>query len=36
VSNIEENVSKWVSKRHDLTDDWFFKLVKGDLLRRLK
>lgn len=36
VSNIEKNVSKWIREGHDLTDDWFFKLIKGDLLRGFK
>ena len=36
VSSIEENISKWVSEGHALTDEWFFKLIEGDLFRRFK
>jgi len=26
--------SEWLVRAHDLTDDWFFKLIEGDLERR--
>lgn len=31
---IPEGFSKWLEKAHDLTDDWFFKLIDGELERR--
>lgn len=30
------DVKKWIKKAHDLTDDWFFKLIDGELLERFK
>ncbi len=32
----KEEIPVWVSEAHDLTDDWFFKLIDGDLLRRFE
>ena len=29
-------ISEWVTKAHTLADDWFFKLIDGDLLERFK
>ncbi|MBU4293342.1 MAG: TIGR04255 family protein [Actinobacteria bacterium] len=39
--SFEEKVSikflkDWIKKSHDLTDDWFFKLIEGDLLEGFK
>lgn len=31
---IPEGFSDWLRKAHDLSDDWFFKLIKGELERR--
>ncbi|MDL1971057.1 MAG: TIGR04255 family protein [Candidatus Desulfofervidaceae bacterium] len=31
-----EDIKKWVGKAHDLTDDWFFKMIEGELLRRFE
>jgi uncharacterized protein (TIGR04255 family) len=31
---IPDGFSKWLERAHDLTDDWFFKLIEGDLERR--
>jgi uncharacterized protein (TIGR04255 family) len=36
ISNFEKNIAKWILEGHKLTDDWFFKLIKGDLFRRFK
>ena len=30
------DISKWVEKAHTLTDDWFFKIIEGDLFRRFE
>ena len=32
----KEQIRSWVESAHKLTDDWFFKLIEGDLLRRFK
>lgn len=34
VPAIPDGFSGWLNKAHDLTDDWFFKLIEGDLERR--
>ncbi|MEW6248028.1 MAG: TIGR04255 family protein [Nitrospirota bacterium] len=34
IPPIPDGFSAWLSKAHDLTDDWFFKLIEGDLERR--
>jgi uncharacterized protein (TIGR04255 family) len=31
---IPNGFSEWLGKAHDLTDDWFFKLIEGALERR--
>ncbi|HLA81463.1 MAG TPA: TIGR04255 family protein, partial [Thermoleophilia bacterium] len=31
---IPDGFSEWLGKAHDLTDDWFFKLIEGELQRR--
>ena len=31
-----EGVEAWVLQAHELTDDWFFKIIDGDLLRRFE
>lgn len=31
---IPDGFSDWLGKAHDLTDDWFFKLIEGELERR--
>lgn len=43
VSSKEEDVpkstteiAKWVRNAHELTDDWFFKMIEGELLRRFE
>ena len=32
----KEQITIWVKEAHDLTDDWFFKLIEGELLRRFE
>jgi uncharacterized protein (TIGR04255 family) len=34
MPSIPDGVSTWLGKAHDLTDDWFFKLIEGELERR--
>ena len=34
VPDMPNTFSDWVEKAHNLTDDWFFKLIEGDLDRR--
>jgi uncharacterized protein (TIGR04255 family) len=33
MPKIPEEFSRWIGTAHDLTDDWFFKLIEGDLER---
>jgi uncharacterized protein (TIGR04255 family) len=28
---LPEGITDWLEKAHDLTGDWFFKLIKGEL-----
>ena len=30
----QKEIAEWIDKAHEVTDDWFFKLIEGDLLRR--
>lgn len=32
----KEEIITWVEEVHKLTDDWFFKLIEGELLRRFE
>jgi uncharacterized protein (TIGR04255 family) len=32
----KEDILKWLSKAHWLEDDWFFKIIEGDLLKRFE
>ncbi|MGH8615952.1 MAG: TIGR04255 family protein [Gammaproteobacteria bacterium] len=34
IPAIPDGFSDWLGKAHDLTDDWFFKLIKGELEMR--
>jgi len=36
VPNSTEDIHKWIKEAHNLTDDWFFKLIEGDLKRRFE
>ena len=31
-----EEIQKWLEDAHRLTDDWFFKMIEGELLRRFE
>lgn len=35
IPAIPDGFSAWLQQAHDLTDDWFFKLIEGELERRL-
>lgn len=32
----KEQITEWVTHAHRLTDDWFFKMIEGELLRRFE
>jgi len=32
----KKDITIWVKKAHQLTDDWFFKMIEGELLRRFE
>ena len=34
IPTIPEGISHWLDDAHDLTGDWFFKLIDGELLER--
>jgi len=36
VPKVQDEIVDWIKEAHDLTDDWFFKLIQGDLLRRFE
>ncbi len=36
VPNNKGEIAKWLDDAHTLTDDWFFKIIEGDLLRRFE
>lgn len=36
VPLIRENMKGWLDEAHNLTDDWFFKLIEGELERRFE
>lgn len=36
VPQIPNEIADWIKEAHDLTDDWFFKLIEGELLRRFE
>lgn len=36
VAFKQSEIVSWLSEAHDLTDDWFFKLIKGELERRFE
>jgi len=31
-----EQITRWLDEAHTLTDDWFFKMIEGELLRRFE
>jgi uncharacterized protein (TIGR04255 family) len=34
LPDLPSEFSAWLTKSHDLTDDWFYKLIDGDLKKR--
>lgn len=36
VPKVQDEIAVWIKEAHDLTDDWFFKLAEGELLRRFE
>ena len=36
VPKTKEGIMEWVDQAHTLTDDWFFKLIAGDLLEEFE
>jgi uncharacterized protein (TIGR04255 family) len=36
VPKTKEELPKWIEEAHNLTDDWFFKIIEGKLLERFK
>ncbi len=33
---LVNELNEWLTKAHGITNDWFFKLIEGDLLERFK
>lgn len=33
---VQNEIVDWIKEAHNLTDDWFFKLIEGELLRRFE
>jgi uncharacterized protein (TIGR04255 family) len=36
VPKNQDEIANWIKEAHNLTDDWFFKLIEGELLRRFE
>lgn len=36
VPKVQDEIANWIKGAHNLTDDWFFKLIEGELLRRFE
>lgn len=36
IPEVQNAITDWIKKAHNLTDDWFFKLIEGELLRRFE
>lgn len=36
VAKVQNKIADWIKDAHNLTDDWFFKLIEGELLRRFE
>lgn len=34
LPNMPEQFENWIDSAHNVTDDWFFKLIEGELKRR--
>ena len=33
---VQNEIADWIKEAHNLADDWFFKLIEGELLRRFE
>ncbi len=33
---VKEEIVEWIVKAHELADDWFFKIIEGELLQRFE
>ncbi|MCK4245079.1 MAG: TIGR04255 family protein [Candidatus Omnitrophica bacterium] len=33
---VKSEIAIWVKEAHELTDDWFFKMIEGELIRRFE
>ena len=36
IPEVQNAIADWTKEAHFLTDDWFFKLIEGELLRRFE
>jgi len=36
VPNEKTKISNWIKEAHDLTHNWFFKIIEGELLKRFE
>jgi len=36
AAKMKDKIADWIDGAHKLTDDWFFKLIKGELLERFQ
>jgi len=36
VLNSKNEIIKWIKEAHELTDNWFFEMIEGELLRRFE
>ncbi|MFQ6062270.1 MAG: TIGR04255 family protein, partial [Methanosarcinales archaeon] len=36
VPKVKNKITIWVKDAHELTNDWFFKMIEGELLRRFE
>jgi len=36
IPKDQDEIFNWVEEAHNLTDDWFFKLIEGELLKRFE
>ena len=36
IPKVQNEIADWIKEAHNLTDDWFFKLIEGELLRRFE
>lgn len=36
VPEVQDEIVNWIKEAHNLTSDWFFKIIEGELLRRFE